>query len=76
MGFFRKMYEKAKHTKNLIYCIYKGKPCIHYETQQKAEHALEFINEYENPNYVPKRAYLCRCGSWHLTSKPKRKFAA
>lgn len=32
MSFFRKMYEKAKHAKNLIYCSYKGKPCIHYET--------------------------------------------
>ena len=70
MSFLREMYTKTKHTKNKIYCFYKGKPCIHYETQQKAEHALKFTNEYDNPNYVPKRAYHCKRGSWHLTSKP------
>ena len=70
MSFFRKLYTKTKHTKNRVYCDYKGKPCIHYETKQKAEHALKFINEYENQNYVPKRVYHCKCGYWHLTSKP------
>ena len=70
MSFFRKMYEKEKHSKNQIYCDYKHKPCIHFETKQKAEHALKFVNEYENQNYIPIRAYLCKCGFWHLTSKP------
>lgn len=70
MSFFRKMYEKAKHAKNQVYCDYKGKTCIHFETKQKAEHALQFVNEYENQSYIPIRVYHCKCGAWHLTSKP------
>lgn len=69
-------YEKERHTKRGIFCIFKNKQCIHYETQKKAEHALEFVNEYDNPNYVPQRAYHCDCGFWHLTSKPSRNYVA
>ncbi|MCL2485347.1 MAG: hypothetical protein FWF00_01145 [Endomicrobia bacterium] len=68
----KRVYNKEKHIKNGVYCLYKGKSCLHYETQKQAEHALKFVESgnYENINYVPIRAYLCGCGSWHLTSKP------
>ena len=67
----RNIYNKIQHIKNGIYCFYKGKPCLHYETKEKAEHALKFVEQqnYTNQNYVPIRAYICACGFWHLTSK-------
>ncbi|MCR4662976.1 MAG: hypothetical protein K5622_03710 [Endomicrobiaceae bacterium] len=76
MGYKRSLYGKEKHNKNGWFCFYKNKKCLHFETQQKAEHALKFVNEYDNPDYVPKRVYLCRCGYWHLTSKTKKEFFA
>lgn len=69
-----KFKQKAKHIKKGVYCIYKGQNCMHYETKEKADHALQFTNEYENQNYVPIRSYHCKCGFWHLTSKPKLYF--
>ena len=73
MGFKRDMYEKIKHVKNSIYCVFKGKNCLHFETKEKAELALKYINpcDYENPAYIPIRAYHCKCGFWHLTSKTR-----
>lgn len=76
MSYHRNHYEKERHTKRGIFCIFKNKQCIHYETQKQAETALKYVSEYENPNYVPKRAYYCNCGFWHLTSKPLRNFVA
>ncbi len=76
MGFRRSHYGKESHNKNGWYCGYKNKQCIHYETQKQAETALKYVNEYDDPNYVPVRVYHCECGYWHLTSKPKKEFAA
>lgn len=76
MSYQRSHYGKEVHNKNGWVCWFKNKQCIHYETQKKAEHALKFINEYDNPNYVPKRVYHCDCGFWHLTSKPPRNYVA
>lgn len=76
MSYKRSHYGKEKHNKSGWYCSFKNKHCLHYETQKKAEHALEFINEYDDPNYVPIRVYHCECGYWHLTSKPLNKFVA
>ena len=76
MGFRRSRFGKGRHNRNALFCSYKNKHCIHYETKEKAEHALQFVNEYDDPNYVPVRVYHCDCGYWHLTSKQKKYFAA
>lgn len=76
MGFRRSHYGKQKHNKNGWYCSYKNKNCIHYETQKEAETALKYTDEYQNQNHIPRRVYHCGCGYWHLTSKPKKDFAA
>ena len=73
MSYKRSLYGKVQHVKNSYYCKFKGKFCLHFATKEKAELALKYVNpnEYEDPTYVPIRAYLCKCGHWHLTSKPK-----
>lgn len=76
MGHKRSIYGKEKHNKNGWFCIYKNKNCLHFTTKEKAEHALNFVNEYDDPDYVPVRVYHCSCGFWHLTSKQKKEIAA
>ena len=45
----------------------------HFPTRHDAEHAMHTIwRANTNAGVLPSRVYACRCGSWHLTSKPYR----
>lgn len=41
---------------------------LSFRSQEHAEETLKYWN-YDHAPYRPQRAYLCGCGSWHLTSK-------
>ena len=73
MSYKRKMYDKIQPLKSSCYCVFKGKQCLQFATREKAELALKYVNpyEYKDSIYIPIRTYLCKCGHWHLTSKPK-----
>jgi len=47
------------------------KPCkkVSYQTEYLAINAILKIRLYSSRQIKPIRAYLCECGSWHLTSK-------
>lgn len=52
-------------------CPSKGKR--KFQTQGQAEASLTTIWRHGSrlgPGPLPCRSYLCRCGNWHLTSKP------
>jgi hypothetical protein len=40
-----------------------------FPNQEEAEVSLKNIKDTSNRNVIPVRAYLCKCGAWHLTSK-------
>jgi hypothetical protein len=40
-----------------------------FATEKDALHSLKKIQKRSSRKTVPQRAYLCRCGAWHLTSK-------
>jgi hypothetical protein len=44
-----------------------------FDTKKKAEKRAKQLNviNYKNNDKTVLRAYLCHCGSYHLTSKPK-----
>jgi hypothetical protein len=42
-----------------------------FTSQEHAESALRYFG-YQHRSVRPVRAYLCGCGSWHLTSKEQR----
>ncbi len=44
-----------------------------YRDEIAAKIHLSAIQRYGEPREkMPVRAYACACGSWHLTSEPKR----
>ncbi|AWY06540.1 hypothetical protein HOT45_gp38 [Gordonia phage Trine] len=52
-------------------CPRKGKR--KFATEADAERTLHNIwrnGWHRGPGYMPCRSYLCRCGHWHLTSRP------
>jgi hypothetical protein len=42
---------------------------VKFANEKEAELGLQKIMENSDRDKVPIRAYLCNCGSWHLTSK-------
>lgn len=54
-------------TTKIINCKHKVK----YISENHAMIDIERIQKKSNRDKVPIRAYLCECGSWHLTSKIK-----
>lgn len=52
-------------------CPSKGKR--RFLTEEAAEASLSTIWKYgsRGGGPLPCRSYLCRCGHWHLTSKPR-----
>lgn len=53
-------------------CPSKGKR--KFKTRREAEASLTTIWRHgsrNGPGPLPCRSYLCRCGHWHLTSKPR-----
>lgn len=46
---------------------------VKYSTEEFALFDIERIKQKSTRNKIPSRAYLCFCGSWHLTSKIDRK---
>lgn len=44
---------------------------ISYETEEEAkEHLIHIVETNWNRHKVPCRYYKCKCGKYHLTSKP------
>lgn len=41
---------------------------VKYSTKEFALFDIERIKKKSKRNKIPNRAYLCKCGSWHLTS--------
>ena len=39
-----------------------------FTSEEHAEQVMRYWN-YDNAPYRPARAYLCRCGNYHLTSR-------
>jgi len=42
---------------------------VHFRCEQDALYSLEKIKKTSKKKVIPVRAYLCKCGFWHLTSK-------
>lgn len=45
-----------------------------HPTRWHAENALTRAWRTGRNKHLPTRAYHCRCGAWHLTSKPQRNY--
>lgn len=45
-----------------------------FPTEDSAKIALSTIRKVAITNEIPRRAYQCSCGKWHLTKKPNRAF--
>ena len=43
---------------------------IKYDNEESALFVLKKLNQIKTKKKRPTRAYLCYCGSWHLTSRP------
>lgn len=44
---------------------------VGYDDEATARAALTRIETEHHSEHIPNRAYRCRCGRWHLTSKAK-----
>jgi hypothetical protein len=42
---------------------------VKFATQKDAEFSISKIKNTSTRNVIPVRAYQCKCGAWHLTSK-------
>jgi len=42
---------------------------VKFANQDEAEISIKKIKDTSNRNVIPVRAYICKCGAWHLTSK-------
>ena len=40
-----------------------------FANEEEAEASIKKIKNTSNRSVIPVRAYLCKCGAWHLTSK-------
>jgi hypothetical protein len=57
--------ENKNNRQKKIYICKKVK----FANEKEAELGLQKIMENSDRDKVPIRSYLCKCGSWHLTSK-------
>lgn len=46
---------------------------VKYRSEVAANYDLEHIRKISKRKIIPCRAYLCECGSWHLTSRHSEK---
>lgn len=45
---------------------------VQFPSEEHADNALGHAWQNMRGGYLPRRAYLCPCGLWHLTHKPLR----
>jgi len=48
------------------YCAYKRKHCLHFPDELGARINMALHKPKKENHPAPQRAYLCKCGSWHL----------